>query len=190
MMKMKTFLVFFCFFIGVSGLVSAQIRNGNGDLTDGEKKVKEVWHPEAHVPFSIQEIDRSLMIDSLLFRNMDRRLKYKDLGYRVLIFSQSGNHSKNGALEAKSYFEFIYPETKAYISFEEPYFKVKVGNFYNRYEAEIFLRQIKLDYPYAFIVRDVLDAVDFLKLGEETDSMEQEQSAGEYSGEEKIDDNY
>lgn len=113
--------------------------------------------PHAEVPSKV---------DSLMLRQMNYRLSHPDQGYRILIFSQSGNNSKSAAIQARSEFELFHPGCKAYISFEEPYFKVKVGNFYNRFEADLFLRTIKSDYPYAFIVKDVLNIVDYLKLGE------------------------
>lgn len=121
--------------------------------------------PALLMPESIGRIGRSDKVDSLLYRNFLSRMKYPDMGYRILIFSQSGNHSKNAAMRAMADFEILYPENSVYLSFEEPYFKVKVGNFTSRMEAEFFLRTIKPDYPYAFIVKDVLDIPAYLELG-------------------------
>ena len=85
-----------------------------------------------------------------------------DKGYRILIFSQSGNYSKNAAMEALENFQLLYPDEKVYLVFEEPYFKVKVGNFTSRIEASLYLKSIKADYPYAFVIKDVLDMKEYL----------------------------
>ena len=115
------------------------------------------------LPAVLSRIEYPHQVDSLLVNSMDYRLKYHDEGYRVLLFSQSGNRSKNAAIEAKADFDLAYPDCKSYILFEEPYFKVKVGNFTHRMEAGFFLRVLKQDYPYAFIVKDVLDVAEYLK---------------------------
>lgn len=118
------------------------------------------------LPAILKQIDYPAMVDTLLFRRMEHRMEKQDEGYRILIFSQSGNRSKNAAIEAKSAFDQVYPECKSYILFEEPYFKVKAGNFTNRLDAGFFLKSIRSDYPYAFIVKDALDVKTYLGFGE------------------------
>ena len=51
-------------------------------------------------------------------------------------------------------FNAQYPYMSVYRSYSAPNFKVTVGNFRNRAEAEAVHRIIKSDYPDAFIVRD------------------------------------
>lgn len=114
------------------------------------------------LPAILKQVDYPSTVDTLLLRRMDYRMDKQGEGYRILIFSQSGNHSKNAAIEAKSAFDLIYPEYKSYILFEEPYFKVKIGNFTNRLDAGFVLKEIRGDYPYAFIVKDVLDVKTYL----------------------------
>ncbi|MCH5243398.1 MAG: hypothetical protein J1F29_00670 [Lentimicrobiaceae bacterium] len=118
------------------------------------------------LPSVLNTVEYPHTVDTLLLRRMEYRMEKQPEGYRILIFSQSGNHSKNAAIEAKTTFDLVYPECKSYILFEEPYFKVKVGNFTNRVDAGFFLKSIKSDYPYAFIVKDVLDIKTYLKLEE------------------------
>ena len=48
----------------------------------------------------------------------------------------------------------MYPGIQAYRSYASPNFKVTVGNFRTRLDAEALLRQIKGDFPDAFIVRE------------------------------------
>lgn len=78
-------------------------------------------------------------------------------GYKILCFSKTGNHSKSAAYSAYSRLQDLYPEEKVYISYEAPYFKVKIGNFRDRIRAYSFLENIKKNFPLAFIVREEIE---------------------------------
>ena len=121
---------------------------------------KPVVLPET--PGILKEIGFSADVDTLLMYQALYRSSNPDKGYRILIFSQSGNYSKNAAMEALENFQLLYPDEKVYLVFEEPYFKVKVGNFTSRIEASLYLKSIKADYPYAFVIKDVLDMEEYL----------------------------
>lgn len=75
-------------------------------------------------------------------------------GYRLQIFFDSGNNSKKKASDAMQQFMDRYPETKAYLSFKEPYYRIRVGNFRTLIESEGFLKKIQPDYPNAFPVKE------------------------------------
>jgi hypothetical protein len=75
-------------------------------------------------------------------------------GYRIQIFFDSGNNSKKKTSDAMQRFMEKYPDTKAYISFKEPYYRVRVGNFRSLIESEGFLKIIQADYPNAFPVKE------------------------------------
>jgi hypothetical protein len=75
-------------------------------------------------------------------------------GYRVQIFFDSGSNSKNKAASIKSEFEVQYPEFKSYLSYKEPYYRVRVGNFHNLIEAVGFQKKISAEYPNSFPVKD------------------------------------
>jgi len=75
-------------------------------------------------------------------------------GYRVQIFFDSGSNSKNAAANIKSGFEIVYPEIKSYLSYKEPYYRVRVGDFRTLTEAVGFQKKIAIDYPNAFPVKD------------------------------------
>ena len=74
-------------------------------------------------------------------------------GYRVQIASFSGTNSKTSAFNLRDNFSIDYPEVQAYIVFDQPYFKVKVGDFRTRLEAYAFLQKIKETYK-GIILKD------------------------------------
>lgn len=75
-------------------------------------------------------------------------------GYRVQIFFDSGSNSKNKAASLKSEFELKYPAVKSYLSYNEPYYRVRVGDFSTLVEAVGFQQKINTDYPNSFPVKD------------------------------------
>jgi len=75
-------------------------------------------------------------------------------GYRIQIFFDSGNNSKKKTNDAMQRFMDKYPDVKAYISFKEPYYRLRVGNFRSLIESEGFLKKIEADYPNAFPVKE------------------------------------
>lgn len=74
-------------------------------------------------------------------------------GYRVQIASFSGTNSKTSAFTLRDRFMTDYPDVQAYVAFDEPNFKVKVGDFRTRLEAYAFLQQIIEVYK-GYIIKD------------------------------------
>ena len=75
-------------------------------------------------------------------------------GYRIQIFEESGNRSSTRAREVMAEFSTRYPEIGVYLTWQAPNFKVRVGDFGSRMEAEGFLHKIKSTYPIAWVIRD------------------------------------
>jgi hypothetical protein len=75
-------------------------------------------------------------------------------GYRVQIYFGSGSSARIKAMKVKTDFLSAYPEVKAYIIYQSPDFKVRVGDFRTRSEALRLQKKIARDYPNAFIVPD------------------------------------
>lgn len=74
-------------------------------------------------------------------------------GYRVQIASFSGISAKSNAFALRDRFITDHPAVQAYIIYDEPNFKVKVGDFRSRLEAFAFLQEIKEVYK-GYIIRD------------------------------------
>ncbi len=75
-------------------------------------------------------------------------------GYRVQIFFDSGSNSKNKATGIKGEFETVYPGVKTYLSYKEPYYRVRIGDFRTLTEAVGFQKKIAAEYPNSFPVKD------------------------------------
>lgn len=75
-------------------------------------------------------------------------------GFRIQIFYDSGNNSKASAYSALSRFSAKYPDVPAYLSYTEPNYKVRVGNFRTRLDAQRFFQYISTDFSMSYIVKD------------------------------------
>jgi hypothetical protein len=97
-------------------------------------------------------------VDSLLVLHKQINEKNPHIeGWRINIFFESGNNSKKMAVETKAKFVQNQANVPCYIIFQEPYYKVMVGDFRTKMEAEKFLKEIVVEYPNAFVVADEIN---------------------------------
>jgi SPOR domain len=76
-------------------------------------------------------------------------------GYRLLVINTS---KRDEAVAAKSTVYENFPELKAYLIYQSPYFKLKVGNFKERKEAEAYQDKLRKFFPKGvFIMNDVIE---------------------------------
>lgn len=92
------------------------------------------------------------LFDKYILLSEEKRIPIK--GYRVQIASASGNNAKSSVNSVKSSFLTNFPDSPAYLIWESPNYKIRVGDFRTKLDAEKFQRQIDDLFPYAFIVRD------------------------------------
>jgi hypothetical protein len=91
-----------------------------------------------------------------------------DKGFRILIISTS---NRDEALSAKTKVYTYFPELKAYLWHQSPYYKVKAGNFKDRKDAETYQKRLNVYFPKGvFIMNDTIE-VKPLKPGEEEMSL-------------------
>lgn len=70
------------------------------------------------------------------------------VGYRVQVFDDNNvRTAKSQAQERKHMIESRFPEFTAYVSFNSPYWRVKVGDFRTRSEAEAAMGAIRSAFP-------------------------------------------
>jgi hypothetical protein len=71
-------------------------------------------------------------------------------GYRIQVaFSNDRQEAYNN--KSKLYKEL--PDEKCYVEYEEPYYKLRIGDYMTRLEAYDKLRSVITKYPGAFVVR-------------------------------------
>jgi len=92
----------------------------------------------------------SLVAKHIAFNEVRGSIK----GFRIQIFFDSGNNSKSKAISAMNEFKSKHSKVGAYLMFQEPNYKVRVGDFRTRMDAQRFLHEITEDYPNAFVVKD------------------------------------
>ena len=102
-------------------------------------------------------IKRNSAVDSLV--SLHKQINSIDSlvpGFRVQIFFESGNFSKKQAMETTEGFVVSYPLLSHYLSFNEPYYRIRVGDFRTMIEAKGFLMSILSEYPSAFVVEEMI----------------------------------
>jgi len=107
---------------------------------------------------SVAENDSALIItrDPKLVELIDKQ-KQENLekqsipGYRIQIYF-GGNRQK--AAEIKVEFSSRYPEVSAYLTYQQPNYKVRVGDYRSRFEAKKLLSELEGQYPTTFVVPD------------------------------------
>lgn len=78
-------------------------------------------------------------------------------GFRIQLFSDSGNNSKTKAQAAHDEFQSRFPDIGVYLTFKSPNYKVRVGDFRTKLDAQRFLNEITADYSNAFIITDQIN---------------------------------
>ncbi len=85
---------------------------------------------------------------------LNEKMEGKMIGFCVQICFESGNNSREKAEKMRMMFLSKYPQVSAYVSFKEPNFRVRVGDFRTRAEARGFKEKIMADFPSAFVIKD------------------------------------
>lgn len=76
-------------------------------------------------------------------------------GFRILVIS---TNDRNKANEAKLKVYRNFPELNAYLVYQSPYYKLRVGNFTNQKDAESYLKKIEVYFPNGvYVIRDIIE---------------------------------
>lgn len=104
----------------------------------------------------------SMIINQDVSVLLQKHIQYNTLrqgvdGYRVQIFFDSGNNSRESAMAARSDVLQKFPEIPAYILWQQPNYKVRIGDCISKIEAQKILNAVKSTYINAYIVKDIID---------------------------------
>lgn len=104
----------------------------------------------------------SMEVDSLLVANYYKLLTQNKKvsgipGYRIRIYSESGLGAREEQQRMRARFLSYHPGIDAYNKYDEPFFKVYVGDCRTKSEALILYDEIKDNFPNPIIVPDYIN---------------------------------
>ena len=115
---------------------------------DSAQMATVVVHKDPRIDMLIK---KKAAINKATKKNSARTMR----GYRLLVIN---TNNRNDAIAAKSRIYTFYPELKAYLQYQTPYYKLKAGNFQTREEAEKYRRRMATMFPKGvFIVNDIIE---------------------------------
>jgi len=103
-------------------------------------------------------IDQDSRVEKLMKRQRDVYAESNTMsGYRIQIFMEIGNEAIQHAEVVKKSFMEQFPDIPIYLTYEQPNYRLRVGDFRNRVEAEKYVRLIKPSFNLAFVTADVIN---------------------------------
>lgn len=102
--------------------------------------------------FAQEAINQPKEISNLIesYRNYQKLMDVED-GYRIQI-SYTANREEAYQAKARLYKEF--ENIPSYVDYDQPNYKLRIGDFKTKLEATAFLQDVIKVYPSAFIVKD------------------------------------
>ncbi len=100
------------------------------------------------------EIRQSDDITNAALSQIQSNGKVQTDGYRIRIYFDNRQDAREVSLQTEQQFKRLFPGYSTYRTFQNPFFKVTVGDFRSKVDAQIALRQISKSFPTAFIVKE------------------------------------
>lgn len=109
------------------------------------------------------------LIDSLIAKRIELNTKkptttnptspviVSQMGYRVQIFY---GLDRRETFSEQAKFKALYPRFNTYITYKEPNYYLRVGDFRTRLEAQNLLNELRSNFPTLFIFREKINAPD------------------------------
>lgn len=118
--------------------------------------------------FGVIEIQQDARIPMLVEKHIaiNKANNGKFSGWRIQIYSSSGTTSRAEAQSVRKAFLTKYPDVNAYLIYQPPFFKIRVGDFRTKSEAYSFYKQILPEYPISYLITD---QVNYPKLKEKSE---------------------
>jgi len=80
-------------------------------------------------------------------------------GWRIIVYMGSGKNARNQANSVKLKIRNRYSDVEPHLVHHSPYFKILVGDYRTRIDAESFRRKLIREYPNSYVVEsEVLKA--------------------------------
>lgn len=126
-----------------------------------------LWMSLCSVSFAQDSSDRDTgirveadpRIEKILQRKKDLfQLDSTNIGYRIQIFASTDR--KEAMLELEN-FQLKYPEVSIYMKYDSPNFKLRVGDFSGKVEAQYWFARLQEEFPNLFLVPDKVNPMRF-----------------------------
>lgn len=118
------------------------------------KSIFSVLPSKSHGSTTEVKVHQSQAIVNAFNQKLETNKKRLISGYRVRIFSDSKQTARTESEAIVAKFTSTHPGVAAYRSYQNPFFKVTVGDFRTKSEAMQLLQLIKYEYPTAFVVKE------------------------------------
>ena len=99
-------------------------------------------------------INQSATLKSALSRYISANAASSKPGYRIRVYYDSQQSSRGVSDAIAKTISNDYPDVRVYRTFENPNYKVTVGDFRTKDEALKIFTELKATYPGAFLIRD------------------------------------
>lgn len=100
-------------------------------------------------------LDQLVKKQAQINEETSREARKSGKGFRLMIISTI---NRDEAIAAKTKIYTYFPELKAYLWHQSPYYKLKAGNFKERKDAETYQKKMNVYFPKGvFIMNDVVE---------------------------------
>jgi len=140
------FIVFF------SSLINAQVN-------DSTYSISRTSHTNSNDTIINGSINYNLPVGFLDLIESYKKANYASPGidgFRVQILSDAGNNAKERAQSSLVDFEQKFPGIPVYLTYQQPNFKVRCGDFRTKAEARRLLNEVSSQFPGSYVVRDFI----------------------------------
>jgi len=155
----KTILIYILFFscFATLPLLQKDINAQEKTIFEELRKIDTLGYGTVKV-FQDKRIDR-LIVDKKLLIISNSIVICK--GYRVQVFSSNTQRTaKTEAFKIERNLREVFPEHAVYISYNSPFWKVRIGDFKNLHEAQMFRIEVVDAFPSlkseAYAVKDLV----------------------------------
>lgn len=108
-------------------------------------------------------IVKSPLIDSLIARRIALNKGISNngtpivvYGYRIQVFFGT---DRKEAYNEQARFKSLYPELNTYLSYTQPNYRVKVGDFRTRAEAQKLMNELRAEFPTLFVFSERINPI-------------------------------
>lgn len=129
-------------------LFSSLIFQAMAQTTPPADSVTVVVHKDPRLD---QLVKKQIQINEETTREARKNVK----GFRLLVIN---TNSREEAMSAKTTVYTYFPELNPYLVWQSPFYKLKVGNFKTRKEAEDYRKKMTAYFPKGvFIINDIIE---------------------------------